>query len=95
MINSRPEYQEVGEHIANLLASPHCPQNLREMLEGYLSELYRQTNLLNPEIVGTLFPYLMFASEPQDGPANRQTVTLTKADVLEGIGDEMPASAAY
>lgn len=70
MINPRPEYQEVGEHISHLLASEHCPQPLRGMLEGYLSDLYRQTNLLKPEIVRSLFPYLMSASESANGGGN-------------------------
>lgn len=63
MINPRPEYQEIGEQISKLLASEHCPQTLRTLLEGYLSDLYQQTNLLKPEIVNSLFPYLMIASE--------------------------------
>jgi len=63
MINPRPEYQEIGEQIAKLLASEHCPQSLRSLLEDYLSGLYKQANLLKPEIVNSLFPYLMIASE--------------------------------
>jgi len=80
MINPRPEYQEIGEQISKLLASEHCPRNLRGMLEAYLSDLYQQTNLLKPEIVNSLFPYLMLANESFGNSAGEQQAESPKGE---------------
>jgi hypothetical protein len=62
------------------------------MLEGYLSDLYKQTNLLKPEIVRSLFPYLMLASESANGGGNDHDEIVLEEDEAEETNN---ASSAY
>ncbi len=59
MFTPHPEHQEIANALATLLASSHCPQALRQQIEDYLTNFYQHVNLMNPEIVRTIYPYLL------------------------------------
>jgi len=59
------EITQLGNLMAALLESPHCPPKVREAINAHLRDLYQRNDLMRPDMIRILYAHLTeWATEP-------------------------------
>jgi hypothetical protein len=91
MANEHNPVAEVGNLMASLLASPHCPSTVREAINAHLNNVYERADLTKPDIVRMLYHLLASQEAPQavapaTAVADKSSGTPVEETVLAEIG---------
>jgi hypothetical protein len=95
MADNHSAYAEVGGLLAAMLENPQAPAAVREAVVAHLDGLLERTNLMRPEVVRMIYPYLVAADISQTAPgANGAGAAEAEAVAQELAEDAAPAAEA-
>lgn len=92
MSDNLSAYTEVGSLLAAVLENPHSPAGVREAVVAHIDGLLTRANLMRPDVVRAIYPYLIAADISQ--AAQKGAGTSADAAEAEAVATELAAEAA-